>query len=85
MKVLAFVKQENVQNENLERITARLKESGITVEVIDTETREGTQRAQTYDVYVTPSLFVITDFGVVTNSWIANWPSPEEVINASAI
>jgi len=85
MKVLIFVKNEELKREELRAITERLEESSVPVEIIDPDTREGSCVAEIYDVFSTPSLFVTSDNGSVFQSWLGLYPSPSDVINAAAI
>lgn len=80
MKIRIFVKNDTLEMRQVEELIQRIKDSSdIEIETLDTDEREGKEVAEVYDIYDTPSFLVVTDDGVMVDSWIGKIPAEYEL------
>lgn len=84
MKLLVFYR---TQSEFATPVESFLRDLGSErdvsdkLEVIDPDSREGTTKAQIYDIMQLPALIVVDDFGSIVHSWIGeHLPMTDEVL-----
>lgn len=79
MKTLVFTRSRQTGQSNVDRLIGELKKLGIQHEQIDVESRDGSARAELYDIVQTPAVITTRDDGQMLYSWQELLPSSSDI------